>query len=156
MIRNISKFVSVAVVVAFVTHASVANAYYTLTTGTTAGGAYLIWKFMSKETTSTPESKAKADKEAEGYVRQNAAQLNNDLALASGPIINDMAASLKIAPANKAQFRKVIRENRSELMDLASVETLTPERAGEFFRVLATKIESDPVLAADLANAQNS
>lgn len=156
MVRNLSKVVSAAFLVALLTQSTTAQAYYLTTTGTTAGGVYLVWHFMKKDDVADAKVKAKAEKEAEEFVRQNASQLNADLALASGPIINDMATAMNISPENKPQLRKVIRENRNELLELAQLQTLTPSRAGKFFRVLAAKVEADPVLAADLANAQKS
>ncbi len=157
MFRTFSKFLTATLVVAALTHSSLASAYGLSTTGTTVGGVVLVWKLLdaSKEEQS-PARKAAANKHAEVFIRQNSAQLGNDLALASGPIVNDLAHAMNIPAEHKGQLRKVIRENRAELSELARLDALTPERAGELFRVLAVKVQADPLLANDLGKPKQS
>ena len=75
------------------------------------------------------------DKESaymERYLRDNAVAVQSGFSLGAGDALNDIATILKVPKASRAEFGKVLRSHRKELLELASRDTLTRQRAARF------------------------
>ena len=95
---------------------------------------------------------ARASRAAALYLQQNALALTEELSLGRGPAVNELAAAYGVAPDNLPHFGQMLRAHRAQLLELASVENLAPERAVGFFQAVTAGMQSHPALAADLQN----
>ena len=86
----------------------------------------------------------------ERYLRENQFEVRESLATGQGVFVEDLGASLQFSPRERATLGQVLRGERAVLGVLAEPESLTPERAGEFARVLWGAIGAEPTLAAAL------
>jgi hypothetical protein len=118
----------------------------TLPITTTGGAIYGIYTTTNKPAQPPPAAAAPA---AAAYLRENHTQLAQDITFGSGPALKDLAAAAEISPQHLDAFCKMIRAHRAELLDLASMDKLTPERALEFMGLIGKSIKADKVLSAD-------
>ena len=72
------------------------------------------------------------------YLRQNALQVRQDLTFGRGPIVDELAAELKVRRSDKPALGKALRDQRRVLLSLADPARLTPERAWQFFDTVRT------------------
>ena len=118
------------------------------TTGTTAGVVYLVVKVVQNDRDS--KAAAEGGKAAELYLRQNALQLAQDLATGSGPVVDELAAALRLSADSRDGFAELLRENRKELLALADPRRLDTSRAVQFVERMVGMMQANPRLAADL------
>jgi hypothetical protein len=133
------------------TGSGVAASSTTLTTTTlpiTGLGATIYGIYTSVRGNQPPPPPAAAPAAA-AYLRENHTQLAQDITFGSGPALKDLAAAAEIAPQHLAAFGKMIRRHRAELLDLAAMDKLTPERALKFMGLIGESIKADKVLSAD-------
>ncbi|WP_224362437.1 hypothetical protein [Hyalangium versicolor] len=88
---------------------------------------------------------------AETYLRSRMHQLREDLALGVGPTVEELAALARIRRENLGSFGRLLRAHRQELLALADVRTLTPERALAWLRRVGEIARTDPRLEEDRA-----
>lgn len=74
---------------------------------------------------------------AELYLRQHEVQLTEELTTGDGPLLAEVGEGLALPPERLAAFRRLSREHRTELLELADTRRLTPDRATRFFLRLA-------------------
>lgn len=78
-------------------------------------------------------SKDSGGKNATRYLRENAADLRQGIALGSGPVVEDLVAAFGVPTDRRSAFARELRVIRSEILSLADPATLTDERAWRFF-----------------------
>ena len=78
-------------------------------------------------------SKDKGGGHAARYLRDNAANVNQGIALGSGPVVEDLAVVFGVGDGRRAAFVRGLRAARRELLGLADPKGLTDERATQFF-----------------------
>jgi len=83
------------------------------------------------------------------YLGAQAHQLEQDLALGAGPVLDDLGAAAGLPPEQRGRFGRLLQRHRSELLDLARRETLTPERALGFLERIGELTWADPLLRAE-------
>ena len=86
---------------------------------------------------------------AQTYLRSRAHQLREDLALGAGPTIEELAGLAHIRRENVGAFGRLLRAHRQELLALANVRTLTPERAVAWVRRVGEIARTDSRLEED-------
>jgi hypothetical protein len=119
----------------------------TVLAGTVIGVGALIWN--SVVVGKAAAAAAAAAQTAQLFLRANAHQLEQDLALGGGQSIEDLAAMAEIQPEHLTRFGRLLREHRAELLSLARPSALTPERAAEFMQQIGGLARADAALAAD-------
>ena len=70
------------------------------------------------------------------YLRQNALQVRQDVCFGRGPILDEMAAELRLTRAEERQLGVALRRDRRALLALADPAMLTPQRAWLFFETV--------------------
>ena len=106
------------------------------------GTTVIVMTLMGKRLVNLQE-KDKAEKLAEIFIRDNSLNIDQDLALGEGKIINELAAAFEIKSDMRLQFGQLLKNNRAALLSFATLKNLTPRRAGEFMRTVATTAEID-------------
>lgn len=86
---------------------------------------------------------------AEVYLRQNAAQLAQDLTAGDGRTLLDLASAAEIRAEDYAVFASQLRAHRAELLALADASQLTRERAVSFMARVGELVKSHQTLAAN-------
>jgi hypothetical protein len=86
---------------------------------------------------------------AQTYLRSRAHQLREDLALGAGPTIEELASLARIRRENLGTFGRLLRAHRQELLALANVRALTPQRAVEWLRRVGEIASTDPRIEED-------
>jgi hypothetical protein len=86
---------------------------------------------------------------AQTYLRARAHQLREDLALGAGPTVEELAALARIRREHLGAFGQLLRAHRQELLALADVRTLTPERALSWLRRVGELARTDSRLEDD-------
>lgn len=86
---------------------------------------------------------------AEAYLRQNANQLAQDLAVGDGRTLLDLASAAEIRAEDYATFASQLRAHRAELLSLADASQLTRERAVAFMARVGELVKSHETLAAN-------
>jgi hypothetical protein len=86
---------------------------------------------------------------AQTYLRARAHQLREDLALGAGPTVEELAAMARIRREHLGAFGQLLRAHRQELLALADVRTLTPERALSWLRRVGELARTDSRLEDD-------
>jgi hypothetical protein len=86
---------------------------------------------------------------AQTYLRSRAHQLREDLALGAGPTVEELAALARIRREHLGAFGRLLRTHRQELLALADVRTLTPERALAWLRRVGEIARTDSRLEED-------
>ncbi len=110
--------------------------------GTTAVGiGLLIWALQP--------AAAAAPAAAHAYLRANARQLREDLAVGAGPVIEDLAHAARIRPENLDRFGTLLRMHRAELLALADPARHDDGRAAAALRRIGELARTDEALAAD-------
>ena len=118
----------------------------TLLGGTVVGVGFLIWGSVAA---AAPAAAVVAPAAAQLFLRSNAHQLEQDLALGAGRSIEDLAALAEIRPEHLPRFSRLLCEHREELLGLARPSVLTPERAAEFMHRVGGLAATDSSLARD-------
>lgn len=108
---------------------------------TAVGIGLLIWALQP--------AAAAAPAAAHAYLRANARQLREDLAVGAGPVIDDLAYAARIRPENLDRFGTLLRMHRAELLALADPEWLDEGRAAATLRRIGEIARTDDALAAD-------
>jgi hypothetical protein len=85
------------------------------------------------------------------YLRHNAVQLAQDLAIGDGPLVQELAVALKLRPQVRPDFVELLRSHRHALADLADPDRLDRVRALAFVTRLKQLLAAHPVLQQDLA-----
>jgi hypothetical protein len=116
-------------------------------TTTLAGIIYGIYTTVKGK--DQPAAAPAAAKAVESYLRSNAVQLAQDLAVGTGPVMKDLAAGAAIRTENMKHFGKVLRNHRTELMELADTAKLNEERTLAFLRRVGDIIKADKTLVVD-------
>jgi len=80
------------------------------------------------------------------YLSAQTHQLEQDLALGAGPVLDDLAAAAGVPAGDRPRFGKLLRAHRGELLELAERRLLTPERALRFLNRVGELTWADPVL----------
>lgn len=80
------------------------------------------------------------------YLSAQTHQLEQDLALGAGPVLDDLAAAAGVPSQDRPRFGKVMRAHRAELLALADRGQLTPDRALQFLHRVGELTWADPVL----------
>ena len=88
--------------------------------------------------------------EMESYIEENNVALQHDLHMGGGETTAELAKIFNVPADQHAEFAQVLSENRSELLPLTDVDTLTPERAGTFVRVIYDVLMEKPEFAQHL------
>lgn len=127
----------------------------TTSIGTTAGVVALIIYSVSKKP-ERPADTQRAAQAAELYLRQNALQLAQDLAVGDGPVMDELFVALQLSEENRPAFDRLLRQDRKELLAMADLRTLDEGRALRFVDHLAQLMKSDPGLRADLERLASS
>jgi hypothetical protein len=91
-----------------------------------------------------------AGRAAELYLRQNAVQLAQDLAVGKGPTVTELASAFQLSREDAVRFAELLRRDRKALLELADVERLDPERALAFGKRLNDLLSTDIRLDAHL------
>ena len=112
------------------------------TTAAGVGTTVMVVTLMDGRRSSFLETD-KAEKLAEIFIRDNSLNIDQDLALGEGKIINELAAAFEIKSDMRLQFGQLLKNNRAALLSFATLKNLTPRRAGEFMRTVAAKTEQD-------------
>jgi hypothetical protein len=102
---------------------------------------------LTWNTTSAPVARSAA---AVVYLRQNHNELEQDLATGAGPLVNDLAATLELPADHVPALGALLKAHRGELREKATLKTLNPDRAVDFFRTLVELAKADPKLSGDL------
>lgn len=111
---------------------------------TTTGLGVLFWFAVSQAGQQINQAKA-----AQAFLRANRHQLEQDLALGAGRSIEDLASVAEIPREHLPRLGRVLRTHRSELLEMAEPELLTPERAAAWMRHVGELSRADPELARD-------
>lgn len=111
---------------------------------TTAGTGFAIYGTVMalKPKPATPETALR-------YLRANEDQLRQDLALGSGPTLDDLASAAEIRLENADKFRALLQSHRRELLDLAEPSLLNAERAVRFLSRIGELAYADDTLRLD-------
>lgn len=80
------------------------------------------------------------------YLRDNAEQLKQDLALGAGPSLDDLAAAAQIRMEDRPLFARTLQLHRAELLALAREDALDEHRAVAFLERIGLLVRNDPVL----------
>jgi hypothetical protein len=80
------------------------------------------------------------------WLRANHRQLQQDLALGAGPVVDDLANAAQIRPDHRAEFARVLQRNRKELLALADPETLDTARTRRFLSSIGALTSAHPLL----------
>lgn len=86
---------------------------------------------------------------AQTYLRSREHQLREDLALGAGPTVEELAAMARIRREHLGAFGRLLRAHRQELLALAEVRILTPERALAWLRRVGEIARTDSHLEDD-------
>ncbi|WP_244224861.1 hypothetical protein [Corallococcus sicarius] len=86
---------------------------------------------------------------AQVYLRARTHQLREDLALGAGPTVEDLAQAARIRRENLDVFGRLLRAHRKELLAMAEVKTLTPERARAWLERVGELARTEPRLEED-------
>jgi hypothetical protein len=113
--------------------------------GTTVGIVYSVIGTQRKD----PHARAKVGRAFASYLRRNSDQLVQDVTLGSGRTVNDLAATAAISTNNLPAFGRLLRAHRAELLKLADVRQLSPDRALAFLERMGTLVMNDRVLISD-------
>ncbi|TXD41624.1 DUF3015 domain-containing protein [Lujinxingia vulgaris] len=92
----------------------------------------------------------RSSSEMESYIEENNVALQHDLHMGGGETTAELAKIFNVPADQHAEFAQVLSENRSELLPLTDVDTLTPERAGTFVRVIYDALMEKPEFAQHL------
>jgi hypothetical protein len=112
--------------------------------GTVVGLGFLIWGLSIRKRSGGSSAAA-----AQAFLRVHSLQLEEDLALGNGPVLADLAQAAEIRREHFGDFARLMHAHRHELLELATPETLTPERATAFLERVGTIAREHPALAAD-------
>lgn len=80
------------------------------------------------------------------WLLANELQLRQDLALGTGPALDDLAALGGIAPAHRAHFGRLLQRNRQKFL---TRRDLTPREAARIMACVGELIFADPLLRPD-------
>ena len=100
-------------------------------------------------TTTNGAVRAASPRYAEMYIRQNGLQLAQDMAAGSGPALADLASAMDVHQDHLAEFGRLMRQNRKDLIPLTDLATLSPDRAVRFFKTMTGLMEKNAALGAD-------
>jgi hypothetical protein len=100
------------------------------TTTTTAIGVAMI---AASVVTLVPDEESAY---MERYLRDNAVAVQSGISLGAGEALHDIATILKLPEASRAEFGKVLRTHRKELLGLARRDTLTRQRTAQFVAIV--------------------
>jgi hypothetical protein len=114
---------------------------------TAAGVGLAIYATVRANRRATAEETATT---AMTYLKANAHQLRQDLALGAGPTLDDLAQASGISTQNRAGFARALQRHRRELLSLAKEEGLSPERALAFLSRVGELAYAEPALRPDV------
>lgn len=92
----------------------------------------------------------RSSSEMESYIEENNVALQHDLHMGGGETTAELASIFNVPAEQHAEFAQVLSENRDALLPLTDVDTLTPERAGTFVRVIYDALMEKPEFAQHL------
>ncbi|WP_233583133.1 hypothetical protein [Corallococcus sp. CA053C] len=118
---------------------------------TVLGLGVVIWQVYEhsergKEFQPSPQEVGHA---AQVYLRARTHQLREDLALGAGPTVEDLAQAARIRRENLDVFGRLLRTHRKELLAMAEVKTLTPQRARAWLERVGELARTEPRLEED-------
>ena len=92
----------------------------------------------------------RSSSEMENYIKENNVALQHDLHMGGGQTAADLATFFYVPVDQHAAFAQVLSESRDGLLPLTDINTLSPERAGDFVRVIYDAMMERPELAQHL------
>lgn len=92
----------------------------------------------------------RSSSEMESYIKENNVALQHDLHMGGGETTAELASIFNVPADQHDAFARVLSDERDALLPLIDLDTLTPERAGTFVRVIYDALMEKPEFAQHL------